>query len=149
MAGVRRRAAALLALALLAACGRTQWREVDARLRRVSERARHSGYAPLAGRNNEFGAFTDSGTAHWTVTLDPGRPYFLAAACTARCRGLDLAITLPDGTLLGQDSSGAPDARVLFLAPLEGTYPVRLRYAGCSSGTCRWAAQLYTRGVTE
>ena len=144
-----RRVAAVAALLGLAGCGRLQWREVDARLRHVSERARQTGFAALAGRNNEFGAFSDSGTVRWAVTLDPLRPYFLAAVCTEHCRGLDLTVSMPDSTLIAQDSSGAPDARVMFIAPVEGTYPVRLRIAGCASGTCRWAAQLYTRGVNE
>ena len=126
-----------------------QWREVDARLRHVSERPRQTGFAAMAGHNNEFGTFTDSGTVRWTVTLDPGRPYFLAAVCTEHCRGLDLQVRLPDSTLIAQDSSGAPDARVEFNAPVGGDYPVRLRIAGCTSGTCRWAAQLYTRGVSR
>jgi hypothetical protein len=148
VAGLRR-GAPLLALLVLAGCGRMQWREVDARLRRVSERARQEGFAALAGRNNEFGTFTDSGTVRWSVELDPLRPYFLAAVCTEHCRGLNLTVSLPDSTLIAQDSSGAPDARVTFIAPIGGTYPVRLRLAGCASGTCRWAAQLYARGINQ
>ena len=140
---------ALAALVALAGCGRVQWREVDVRLRQVSERARQGGFAALAGRNNEFGTFRDSGTVRWTVELDPLRPYFLAAVCTEHCRGLDLTVSLPDTTLIAQDSSGALDARVMFISPIGGTYPVRLRLAGCASGTCRWAAQLYTRGVSQ
>ena len=137
-------AAAVLAALALASCGRGQWREVDARLQQASAPARAAGFAPLPGRNNEFGAFTDSATARWSLDLVEDRPYYLAAACTEGCRGMDLEITLLDGgRTLARDSGGRTDARLSFVAVRSGAHPVRLRVAGCSEGTCRWAAQLY------
>jgi hypothetical protein len=142
------RAAAIavaLAAASLTACGSGQWREVDARLRAASAPARAAGLVPLAGRNNEFGAFTDSATARWTLALAAGRAYVLAAVCSEHCGGLDLEITLPDSTVLGRDSSGGTVAALSFQTPATGAHPVRLSLAGCRDGTCRWAAQLYSR----
>jgi len=138
-----RSAAAVFAALALASCGRGQWREVDARLQQASAPARAAGFAPLPGRNNEFGAFTDSATARWSLDLVEDRPYYLAAACTEGCRGMDFEITLLDGTTLARDSSDRTDARLSFVAVRSGAHPVRLRVAGCSEGTCRWAAQLY------
>jgi len=139
---MRAHVVAVLALAL-AACGRAQWREVDARLQEAAAPARAAGYAPLAGRNNEFGAFADSAATHWTLALDSGRSYYLAAACSGPCRAVDLAIDLEGGTGLVRDSSARTDARLSFIAPRTGSYPVTLRIAACAGGTCRWAAQLY------
>lgn len=142
---MRRRGAAAGALLFLAACGSGQWREVDARLRHASEPARKAGLVPLPGRNNEFGAFTDSGSVRWTLTLQAGRAYYLAAVCTASCRGLDLSMMLPDGTVLGRDSGGGAQATIGLQSPVSGDHPVRLVLAGCADGTCRWASQLYTQ----
>lgn len=139
-----RRAASGTLLAL-AACGSGQWREADARLQRASEPARVAGLAPMPGRNNEFGAFTDTGTVRWTLTLEAGHAYFIAAVCTEGCGGLDLEVSLPDGTLLGRDSSGGTEAALSFQSPSTGDHPVRLMHAGCRGGTCRWASQLYSR----
>ena len=137
--------ATALAVVTLTACGGGQWREADARLQEASAPARAAGLAPLSGRNNEFGTFTDSGTVRWTLALERGRSYFLAAVCTEGCRGLDLEVTLPDGMLLGRDSSGGAVAALSFESPSTGNHPVRMSVAGCSQDTCRWAAQLYSR----
>jgi len=138
-----RRSAVLLAC-ILASCGRREWREVDARLQGAAAPARAAGYAPLAGHNNEFGAFSDSMTARWTLTLDSARSYYLAAACSGPCRDVDLTIDLAAGTGLVRDSSARTDARLSFIAQRSGARPVTLHIGGCADGTCRWAAQLYT-----
>ncbi len=131
--------------ALLAGCGRSQWREVDTRLQEAAAPARAAGMEPLAGRNNEFGAFGGVASARWSLTLDSARAYYLAAVCTEACLGVDLEITLADGSPLGRDSSGGTVAALSFQATAGGAHPVRLRLAGCREGTCRWAAQLYSR----
>jgi hypothetical protein len=128
---------------LLAGCGREQWRAVDARLQDAAAAARDAGLEPLSGRNNEFGTFDSSATGQWTLTLDSGRTYFLAAACAPECGGVDLEIDLPDGTGLVRDSSARQDARLSFVARQSGEHAVRLAVARCVGGGCRWAAQLY------
>jgi hypothetical protein len=138
------RAALLLGGCLLAACGREQWRAVDARLFEAAAPAREAGLEPLSGRNNEFGTFADTASARWTLALEAGRSYYLAAACADDCGGVDLAIELPDGTGLVRDSSARTDARLSFVSRQSGDHQVRLHVARCAGGRCRWAAQLYT-----
>jgi hypothetical protein len=143
------RATMLVLGCLLTACGREQWQAVDARLQDASRPAREAGLEPLAGRNNEFGSFADTARAGWTLALDSGRTYYLAAACAHDCGGVDLEIDLPGGRGLVRDSSARTDARLSFVAQQAGDHAVRLAIARCGDDECRWAARLYATPGTR
>lgn len=144
---MRRVALALLSFA--AACGRAEWREADTRLASAAQAAREQGFVPLSGPHNTFGDFASHGEVAWRVSLDSGRSYFLAAACTTGCDTLDFSIADPRGGELARDSSAGNAPRLVFTPPVEGDYRVTFRYGACTAERCRWIAQLYDRRSTN
>ena len=138
-----------LLLLLTAGCGHAEWREADTRLASAAQAARDLGFVPMSGPNNTFGDFASHGEVAWRVSLDPGRSYFLAAACTTGCATLDFSIADPRGGELARDSSAGTAPRLVFTPPVEGDYRVTFRYGACSAERCRWIAQLYDRRSTD
>lgn len=147
MSGLRRWS--WLALLAPAACGGGQWREVDARLNDAAAPVRAQGFAPLSGPFNDFGAFTDSLRYGWEVALDSGQTYVIGAACTAECTALDAAVAAPSGERVAADSAAGPEPFVRLTAAARGTYTVALAGRCRPAARCRWASQVYARGVSE
>lgn len=140
--------AALAALALaLAACHSGKWREADLRLQQASAAARRGGFEPLSGPYNTFGVFNDSAAKVWSVRLDSATTYAVAAACTAGCGPLALALRGPGASRLGADSSAADTAMLMVRSAASGTYTVDVS-ARCR-GRCWWVAQVYARGADD
>jgi hypothetical protein len=139
-----RPAAAALALTL-AACGRAEWREADARLNEAASAARAAGFVPMAGPHNSFGAFTAADSTVWRTHLEAHQPYVLVAACTAGCGALDFSLREPHGGLVGADTTAAPTPRLAFTAPEEGDYRVTLRWGAGAAPSCRWVVQVYAQ----
>jgi hypothetical protein len=131
--------------ALLAGCGAAEWRDADARLTAAVAAARGQGYAPLAGPHNAFLAFNASGARVMTVQLRKGRPYLVAAACTAGCTTLDFDVTGPGNRTVGADTSAGTTPRLAFTAPVAGPYRISITWGTCRAASCRWVAQVYTR----
>lgn len=140
---------ALLALLLVAGCGRAEWREADARLTAAAEAARADGFVPLAGPHNTFGDFASRGEVAWRVHLEAHQPYFIAAACSPGCDTLDFTVAEPHGAELARDTSAGATPRLVLQAPEEGDYRVTFQYGRCAVERCRWVAQVYERRPTR
>jgi hypothetical protein len=139
----------LCVCALLVSCGRTQWREADARLFAATQAARTQGYVPLSGPHNTFGDFASAGSVAWRTHLDEHTTYFVAAACTEGCDTLDFVIAEPQGHELSADTSAGPAPRLMFTTPEEGDYRVTFRFGHCRTERCRWVAQVYAKTTAQ
>ena len=135
--------AALVAI-LLASCGRAEWHQADERLNFAAQAAREGGFVPMPGPHNAFGTFSDSGSTTWRLHVEPGQPYFLAAACAPSCDRLDFAIADSTGAAALADTSAGPAPRLEF-TPANGDLSVTVTHGPCHSGRCRWIAQVYQR----
>jgi hypothetical protein len=131
-----------LVVAAAAGCAAAEWKAADEALARAAGPARAAGFVPLAGRNNDFGTFTDSGSYAWTIELRRGQRIVVGAACAVTCGALGFDIAGPDGWAAADTSTGnAPFLELV--APDSGEYRITMRHGTCADRRCRWVAQVY------
>lgn len=105
----------------------------------------------INGGYNVLGVFQTGGLAQGaagshTVNLTAGMRYAIIGVCDQDCSDVDLALTSPSGASVASDYALDDHPTLRFVAPMTGTYALRVSMATCRVAPCYYGVQLYGAG---
>ena len=145
---VKKAAAGLAALAILAGSAQAQVPDPDARelaqrLTRAEALLTENGYARAAGPF--AGGLPERRARRYTVMLRAGQDYRIVGVCESRCGNLDLRLLAANNQLIAQDvlRDAVP---VIHVRPVAtGNYDIQAIMTQCNEAPCWFAFNVYSR----
>jgi hypothetical protein len=101
----------------------------------------NAGYSVL-GPFQSGGLNAGAATEH-TANLTGGVRYGIVGVCDNDCSDVDLTLYSPTGTTVASDVALDDHPTLNFVAPMSGTYRLRVSMATCRQNPCYYGVQLY------
>ena len=110
-----------------------EWREIQAR----------EGWAPAGAARP--GTLAAGAEAALEFPLAAGSAYRVVVVCEPGCGAGDVELLDPAGGKVGDPKPLVEMPRFETIPAISGTYRLRVAMTDCSTGTCVWSAQLYSK----
>jgi hypothetical protein len=125
------------------AAGSNAWAQARNIFQRVSVQLDGDGY--VATGNTSSGWLNRGGETTWSVWLNAGNSYAVAATCDRDCTDVDLRLISPGGLEIDSDL-GDDDEPIVFATPSRsGYYRVRVSMPKCSVQPCEYFVGSFRR----